>query len=117
MKPLVLSEADASDLKEVVRRPSSSSQSVMRTKRILLAAQAWPNNKIAEEVAPCAHTVGKWRRRFIEFGIWGVGDLPRPKALMRTGDHDVARLIRNTLQTTPVGRQALPDLPPLARQH
>ncbi len=70
---------------------------------ILLAARGWPNNKISDEVGVCAHTVGKWRQRFLAFGLVGLGDLPRPKEPMRTSDADVARLIRKTLQATPKG--------------
>ncbi len=103
MKPVVLSKEDERELKRIVRRPSSSSQSVSRARMILLAARGWPNNKISDEVGVCAHTVGKWRQRFLAFGLVGLGDLPRPKEPMRTSDADVARLIRKTLQATPKG--------------
>jgi len=103
MKAVVLSKADAAALRSVVRRPSSSMQAASRAKMILLAAKGWPNYKIADEVGVCAHTVGKWRRRFLKFGIDGLGDLPRPKEPMRTSDRDVARLIKKTLETTPEG--------------
>ena len=70
---------------------------------ILLAARGWPNVKISEEVGACPHTVGKWRRRFLEYGLAGLGDLPRPKEPLRTTDKDVARVIRLTLQSKPKG--------------
>lgn len=68
---------------------------------ISLAAKGWPNHKLADRVGACAHTVGKWRRRFLDFRMAGLGALPRAKKPMRTGWKDVAHLLRKTLETTP----------------
>lgn len=103
MKPVVLTDAEKAELQKLVRRPSSSTQSVCRARVVLLASRGWSNRKIADEVGLCPHTVGKWRRRYLDFGLAGLGDLPRPKDPTRTSDRDVARLIKMTLEMSPKG--------------
>jgi hypothetical protein len=44
--------------------------------------------------------VGKWRRRFAERRIDGLLDEPRPGAPRQIGDDAVAKVIRQTLETT-----------------
>jgi len=48
-------------------------------------------------------TVGKWRKRFIEMGLDGLLDAPRPGAPRTIGDEDVERVIAITLENTPRG--------------
>lgn len=99
--PLNLQPEDRKSLENLVKRPSSSQQLVARARCILLSADGWPNSDIAFEVGLCAHSVGKWRRRFIELGIEGLGDLPRPKLSRRVPDEKVAEVIRKTLELKP----------------
>lgn len=103
MKPLELSDDERRELQRVIRRRSTSVQSTQRARVILLSDKGWPNKKIAEEVGLSAHSVGKWRRRFVEYRFAGLGDLPRPKEPLRTSDKDVAKLIRLTLESKPKG--------------
>lgn len=99
--PLRLTEEDRSALEAIVKRPSSPQKIVSRARCVLLSAKGWPNSDIAPEVGLCAHSVGKWRRRFIEFGVDGLVDQPRPKEKLRVPDEKVHDLIRRTLETKP----------------
>jgi DNA-directed RNA polymerase specialized sigma24 family protein len=49
---------------------------VMRAKICLLAAAGTPNLEIARRLGCSLPTVGKWRQRFQEAGMDGLGDQP-----------------------------------------
>jgi transposase len=46
-------------------------------------------------------TVGKWKRRFIERGVDGLLDEPRPGAPRKLMDEDIEAVITMTLESTP----------------
>ena len=71
---------------------------------VLLSSEGKANSEIAEELGVCAHTVGKWRSRFVRFRLAGLGDAPRPKESLRLSDQKVAAIVRKTLETKPKGR-------------
>jgi transposase len=56
------------------------------------------NTAVAKELKVIPHTVGKWRRRFLERRLDGLLDVPRPGAPRRIGDKDVERVVRKTLE-------------------
>lgn len=66
---------------EALLRAGSTPQSLAsRTRIVLRAAQPDdPSNQvIAEELGLDRHTVGRWRERFLEGGLDGLQDAPRP---------------------------------------
>ena len=56
-----------------------SSRRAERARIVLACAEPGASNaQVAEALAVTAVTVGKWRRRFAEAGLAGLGDSPRP---------------------------------------
>ena len=72
-----------------------------RSRIVLLAADGLDSKVIASRVGVHEATVGKWRRRYIERGINGLIDEPRPGAPRKIGDADVEAVVVKTLEETP----------------
>ncbi len=62
---------------------------------------AVPSNSVASELGVHEHTVGKWRRRFLESRIDGLLDEARAGRPRTINDDQVAAVIERTLRTTP----------------
>jgi transposase len=58
---------------------------------------------IADDFEVSRPTVGKWRQRFLQAGLDGLVDAPRPGAPRSISDEDVDRVIAKTLEETPRG--------------
>ena len=61
------------------------------------------NAAVAAKLRTIGFTVGLWRNRFIDEGVAGLGDEPRPGAPRQIGDEKIERLVRLTLEKTPKG--------------
>jgi transposase len=68
---------------------------------VLLAADGLSNNEVAAKVGCNQATVVKWRKRFIERGLDGLPDDPRPGAPRSITDDDVEAVIVRTLEDRP----------------
>ena len=99
---VTLSDEDREVLERWARRPSTAQALAMRARIVLAAAEGETNKAIAEMVGAHPVTVGKWRRRFVEAGIDGLHDEPRPGAPRTVTDADVERVIVKTLEEQPV---------------
>ena len=100
---LVVEDAERAELERVVRAPTSAQRDVLRARIVLLSDEGHPNTVVAEKVGACVHTVGKWRQRFIDFGLQGLLDAPRPKESLRLSDQKVTEIVRATLEKKPRG--------------
>ncbi len=74
---------------------------VRRAQIVLLAAQGLNNTKIANKVGLSDRMVGIWRQRFIDQGLMGLYDEPRPGGPRSISDQQVAELIEQTLKKKP----------------
>ena len=74
---------------------------VRRAEIILLAAEGWPHEAIGGAVGVSRVTVGKWRQRFLDRGLDGLHDEPRPRAPRSITDEQVAEVVYKTLKTKP----------------
>jgi transposase len=72
-----LTRSEREQLEACMRDRRSTQQAVLRARLILLCAQRWDNQDIAEELSTTAHTVGVWRRRFVRDRLAGLEDAPR----------------------------------------
>jgi transposase len=100
-KPLVLTVEEQQALEKVARQRKAGVAEVTRA-RIVLACAAGHNNKtVAHEVGVSEPTVCTWRERFRQERLAGLGDLPRAGAPRTVQDEQVARIVRQTLQTKP----------------
>ena len=98
---LVVSDADREVLERWSKRPKSPMSIAQRSRIVLLAADGLDSKVIASRVGVHEATVGKWRRRFMERGIDGLIDEPRPGAPRKIGDDDVEAVVVKTLEETP----------------
>jgi transposase len=73
----------------------------MRSRIVLLATDGLSNTVIASQLHTMQHTVGKWRRRYLESGPDGLLDEPRPGTSHKLSDRDVERVLALTLESTP----------------
>jgi transposase len=65
-------------LKALTRRGTAPHRQVTRARIVLLAAAGWTNQAIARKLGLAVNTVGKWRKRFSQEGLDGLGDRKRP---------------------------------------
>jgi transposase len=65
-------------LKALTRRGTAEHRQVTRAKIVLLAAAGWTNRAIARKLGLAPNTVSKWRKRFYQEGVDGLGDRERP---------------------------------------
>lgn len=100
---LVVSSEERRELERIVRRRSSSQGLALRAQIVLTCSEGSSNTRVAEELGITKATVGKWRRRFVERGLDGLLDEPRPGAPRTIADDDVERVISATLEEMPRG--------------
>jgi transposase-like protein len=61
-----------------LRRPTAQQREVVRARIVLQAADGEQNIRIAGRLGVAVNTVSKWRKRFVEEGLGGLGDRKRP---------------------------------------
>ncbi len=100
-KPLTVSTEERKQLESLVSSRSLPHGLVRRVRIVLMAADGMSNKAIAERVGLSPHSVGIWRRRYLERGLNGLHDELRPGRPRRISDERVAVLIRRTLESKP----------------
>ncbi len=78
--PVSLTDSDRGRLQALDRGSSTPQGLAFRCRLILRAAAADQptNGQIAAEFGCDRHTVAGWRRRFLQHGLGGLQDAPRP---------------------------------------
>jgi transposase-like protein len=61
-----------------LRRTTAQQREVVRARIVLAAADGEQNIQIAGRLGVAVNTVSKWRKRFVEEGLGGLGDRKRP---------------------------------------
>lgn len=85
-------------------RGRSVSQALALRARIVLATAAGKKQReITAELKTTDDTARKWARRFVEAGIAGLTDLPKPNVHRKLGDERVEEVVRLTLESKPSG--------------
>ncbi len=100
-QPVVLGDPDREVLQRWARRPSTAQALATRARIVLGAAEGRTNRAVAGDVGVNENTVAKWRRRFLERGVQGLLDEPRPGAPRTITDDKVEDIIVKTLEETP----------------
>src|SRR5215207_9716014 len=100
-QPLSVTDDERDVLLRWSRRPKSPHSIAQRSRIVLLAADGLSNNAVAERVGVNQATVVKWRKRFLERGLDGLIDEPRPGAPRTITDADVEAVVVRTLEDRP----------------
>src|SRR3546814_2357010 len=80
---VVLSGDDRRFLEAQVRRHKAPRSLSDRCRMVLLCAEGLQSKEVAERLGVHEHTVGKWRRRFVQAGIEGLTDDYRDRTSTR----------------------------------
>ncbi len=98
---LLVPEEDRSQLLRWSKRPKSSNGLARRADIVLRCADGLSNSAVAAQLRITQQTVGKWRSRYVERGLGGLLDEPRPGAPRRITDDQVESVVVKTLESTP----------------
>jgi transposase len=99
--PLSLADDERETLKQWARRPKTSQALAQRARIILACAAGETNTTVAERLRVTKQTIGKWRSRFLNKGLDGLLDEPRPGTPRRLSDAEVERVLTMTLESRP----------------
>ena len=88
--PLVLSDEVKKQLEIMANSRSLPFSQVRRAQIILMSAKGMTNTAIAKKVDLSIRMVGEWRQRFINQGLMGLYDQPRPGAPRSISDDQLA---------------------------
>jgi transposase len=100
-RAIVLEPEQRTQLQSLSSSRSLPHALVTRARVILMAADGVENIVIAERVGLSRLSVGKWRRRFAQYGIEGLHDELRPGCPRTIEDERIAKLINQTLHSQP----------------
>jgi transposase len=98
---LILSDEERAALEGWVRRRSTPQAWALRCRIILACAAGASNKDVAAQLGSTPHAVGRWRARFVEHRIAGLGDMPRPGGPRTVTDEQVTAVVTATLESTP----------------
>jgi hypothetical protein len=76
-QPVILSGRERAALDRMSGYGSGRQAVALRAGIILLAVEGLSNRAIADRLQLEEHCVGRWRRRVVREGIWGLFDRPR----------------------------------------
>ncbi len=99
--PVTLSSEQRTALRSLASQRKTAQGLAKRARIVLACADGLTNKQIAELLAVDKGTVGSWRRRFIEQGVEGLHDEPRPGAPRTITDEQVEAVIVRTLESMP----------------
>lgn len=100
-KPLVLDDDEKNQLNSLANSQALPHGLVQRAQIVLACANGEPGNEIAERMRLNKNTVGKWRKRYLAYGIEGLHDELRAGRPRRHDDGRVAQVINTALQSVP----------------
>ncbi|OGV35575.1 MAG: hypothetical protein A2020_07180 [Lentisphaerae bacterium GWF2_45_14] len=100
--PFELGDEDKNELEALIRKASTPQCIALRARIILLLAADIPLIEIRKSLRVTRSTVAKWKARFLENGIEGLNDSPRPGQPSKYGDN-TRKFIRNAACIPPEG--------------
>jgi len=98
---LVLSDDERAELTSLAARRSTAQALALRARIVLRCAMGAENQQVAADLRIDKTTIGKWRRRFVEFRMNGLRDEPRSGAPRTIDDVRIEAVIVRTLESVP----------------
>jgi transposase len=98
---LTLTAGENNRLVELTRRRTTAQALALRARIVLACAQGASTSEVAQRLAVIAHTVRKWRQRFIDQRLDGLLDAPRLGQPRRISDARVEEVLAMTLERRP----------------
>lgn len=86
------------ELQRLVKAPATPQNLARRARIVLLAAESRDNDEIASELKTSRVTVGLWRQRFLDFGLAGLNEAPRPGRPSTVDAQKVRRVLTEVVQ-------------------
>jgi transposase len=100
---LVVTEDQRRTLETMAHRARTAPLLARRARIILTCATGLDNTTVARKLRMAQPTVGRWRQRFIDKGVDGLLDEPRPGTPRKIGDAEVEAIVTRTLENRPLG--------------
>ncbi|HEV8019542.1 MAG TPA: helix-turn-helix domain-containing protein [Steroidobacteraceae bacterium] len=97
LKPLTLTGDEERQLEQWQRNQRDRRSLAMRARIVLSCHAGYSNHQTAKRLKVAARTVGKWRTRFVTYGLRGLADRPRPGAPRSISDALVETVVARTL--------------------
>src|SRR5271155_3716193 len=96
--PLELTVEQSRELQRLIKAPATPQKIVRRARIVSLAAQGRDNDGIAAELDTSAVTVGLWRQRFMDLGLAGLAEAPRPGRPVTLDAEKARRVLSEVVQ-------------------
>ena len=101
LAPLTLSNEERSELMSLASRRKTAQALALRARIVLACAEGGQNKDVAAGLGLDRATVGKWRRRFVQYRMDGLRDEPRSGAPRTIDDDRIEAVIVTTLESVP----------------
>src|SRR3990172_4889465 len=98
---ITLDRMQQMQLQQLVKAPSTPQSLALRARMVLAAAGQQSNQQIAASLGVPEITAGKWRRRFVRFGLDGLTDAPRAGRPVKHGPVVWEKVQRRVCQQPP----------------
>ena len=98
---LILSDEERAELKALAGRRKTAQALALRARIVLACAEGTQNKEVAAKLGVVEMTVGKWRRRFVQYRLEGLRDEPRTGAPRTIDDARIEATIVKTLESLP----------------
>jgi transposase len=103
-QPLMLTAEQRQRLESLAHRSRSQPLLARRARVVLACAEGLDNKSAAKKLRCSTGMVGKWRSRFLNAGLDGLYDEPRPGSPRKINDEQIEKIIIQTLESTPRGQ-------------
>lgn len=101
LAPLVLSPPEREALERLARRRKTAQAVALRARIVLESAGGVSNGEVARRLSTTRQTVGRWRARYLDGGIDGLLDEPRPGRPRTVADDKIEQVIVRALEQAP----------------
>lgn len=101
--PFLLTASDFTVLQGWLRMSTLEQRRALRALILILLAKGLPPKAVSQQLQITAPTVFKWRKRYLDRGIEGLGDLPRSGQPPRLSFGKIEKILTLTLQDPPTG--------------